>query len=188
MFWKVFGLLLVGLATQAATLTATSGQNSYSVGDRVSVDFTVSNVTDLYAFQFDVSFDPGVLSAQTVAEAGYFLSNGVSFSPGSIDNTAGRIRFLADALSGSSPTVNGSTTLVSVTLAAIGSGTTNVAPTNLILLNSQLSDISANAVGASLQVSEVTAVPEANSYEFIGIGLLVLAAARRVASFGQKRS
>ena len=187
MFGKVVAFFLVGLAAQSATLTATSGQTSHSVGDHVLVDFTISNVADLYAFQFDVSFDPAILLAQSVAETGYFLSNGVSFSSGTIDNSAGSIRFIADALSGSSPTVNGSTALVSVTFAAVGSGTTNVVPTNLILLDSHLSDISANAVSTPIQVSG-TNVPEASSYELISVGFMLLIAVRHVKLHLRKHS
>ena len=187
MFWRAITFFLVGLAAESATLTATSGQTSYSVGDNVCVNFTVSNVTDLYAFQFDVSFNPAILSTQSVAEAGYFLSNGVSFSPGTIDNTAGSILFIADALSGNSPSVNGSTTLVSVTFAALRSGTTTVVPRNVVLLNSQLSDISTSAVGTSIQVSDMNHVPEAKTYGLFSMGMMMLVASRRFTSVNQKR-
>src|SRR3954449_6254298 len=103
MFFRVLGLFVVGVAAQSATLTATSTQTSYPVGSSIRVDLAVSNVADLYAFQLDVFFDPAILSVQAVDEAGYFLSNGVSFSPGSIDNAAGNIRFIGDAVGGSSP-------------------------------------------------------------------------------------
>src|SRR3954453_1645760 len=141
MFFKLLGLFVVGVAAQAATLTATSSQTSYPVGSSVRVDLAVSNVADLYAFQLDLFFDPAILSAQAVDEAGYFLSNGVSFSPGSIDDAAGNIRFIADALRGSSPAFDGSTALASLTFAAIGAGTTHVVSANMMLLDSHLSDI-----------------------------------------------
>lgn len=174
MFVKVLGLFVVGVAAQSATLTATSSQTSYPVGSSVRVDLTVSNVADLYAFQLDVFFDPAILSAQSVDEAGYFLSNGVSFSPGSIDNTAGSVRFIADALRGSSSAVAGSTTLATLTFAAVGSGTTNIVPANIILLDSQLSDISVSAADLPIHVLGTSPVPEARSYELISIGLMAL--------------
>ncbi len=54
------------------------------------LDVNVADVTDLYAFQFDLGFDPTILSAVAVAE-GPFLSSGGStfFLPGIIDNAAG---------------------------------------------------------------------------------------------------
>ena len=175
---KVFRLctmLLIGMCAKSATITAVSTQAAYSVGDSVTVDVTVSNVTDLFAFQFDLLFDSAVLSAQSVAETGYFLSNGVSFAPGVIDNTAGTITLIADSLTGSTPGVNGSAALVIATFSAIGAGTASVTPAHIILLDSNLSEIPATAAGASIQVSgSPSSAPEASSYTLAGIGLLSL--------------
>jgi len=164
----------MGVTAQAATLSATSSQTSYTVGSSVRMDLTVSNVADLYAFQLDVSFDPAILSIQSADELGYFLSNGVAFSAGSIDNAAGSIRFIGDALRGNAPAVAGSTTLAALTFAAIGSGITNVVPTNIILLDSQLSDIGVSATGLSIHVLGTSPVPEPQSYEMIGTGMLAM--------------
>jgi len=174
MFFKLLALFVTGVAAQSATLTATSSQASYTVGSSVRVDLTVSNVADLYAFQLDVSFDPAILSVQFADEAGDFLANGVSFSPGLIDNTTGSVRFIADAMSGTSSSVTGSTTLATLTFAGIGPGTANVVPTNIILLDSQLSPIDVSATGMSIDVAGTNPVPEAGTYQLVGTGILVL--------------
>src|SRR5581483_12066398 len=40
-------------------------------GGSVTVDIDVSDVTDLYAFQFDIGFTAGILSATFLSEGGF---------------------------------------------------------------------------------------------------------------------
>ncbi len=166
-------IFAIGTAAHAANITATVQQASYSTEDLIPVGISVSNISDLYAFQFDLSFDPAVLSAQLVTEAGYFLSNGVSFSPGAIDNTTGTISFIADTLSGSGPGFSGQTSLGTVTFMAVGPGIASVAPMNVVLLDGNLSEIPAAASGAQVNVSGATITPEPSS--LISVGMIVLA-------------
>lgn len=62
-----------------------------NVGDNFLLNVTIADITDLFAYQFDVAYDPTVLAAQSIME-GVFLSSGgdsTVFLPGTIDNIAG---------------------------------------------------------------------------------------------------
>lgn len=166
----------LGAAAQAATITSSTPQSSYNANEAIPVDVSISNVTDLYAFQFDLAFDPAVLSAQSVSEDGYFSSNGVAFLPGTVDNTAGTISFIADTLSGSGPGFTGSTQLATITFTALADGITSISPTELILLDSTLSEISAGTAAATVNVLGTAPVPEPTSLGLVstvlGVGLI----------------
>lgn len=164
----ILPLALAGVIAYGATVTAVTPQPSYSVGASVPVEISISNVSDLYAFQLDLSFNPAALSAQSIAEGGYFLSNGVSFSPGTIDNTVGTISFIADSLSGPGPGFTGDTLLATAMFTAVASGSTSVSPINLVLLDSNLSIIAANTSSASVTVTDT---PEPASMWLLGSGL-----------------
>ncbi len=142
------------------------------VGSFFDVFVDISNVTDLYAFQFDVSFDPTIISVVDVTE-GAFLPNGGStfFIPGLIDNTAGTISFTADALIGAISGTSGSGTLAALNFQGLALGTSPVNLSNVIVLDSNFSDISFNTVGASVNVSSA-AVPEPVSIILLDSGLV----------------
>ena len=78
------------ISVVAPTLNAT-------VGTPVSVSIAMSNVIDLFAWQFDLSFNPGVLQLTSIQEGPLLASGGSTvFIPGTIDNTAGTATFTID--------------------------------------------------------------------------------------------
>src|ERR1700733_8124518 len=81
------------------TLSVQPVSSSIVAGTSETLDINITNVPDLFGFQFDVSFAPGVLSAVSITE-GSFLPGGGStfFLPGDIDNGAGTIALTADTL------------------------------------------------------------------------------------------
>lgn len=185
----LLSILFIGLTAQAATISVTVPKASYSVGDLIPIDISISNVSDLYAFQFDLSFDPAVLSAQSVAEGGYFLSNGVSFSPGTLDNSAGTISFVADSLSGPGPGFTGDTLLTTAMFTALRGGTTTIAPLNVTLLDSSLAEIVADTSATSVTASGVTATPEPNTSALLLIGVAyasIIKIGTRTRGFGSR--
>jgi hypothetical protein len=123
------------------------------VGSPLTLDVNVAGLTDLYAFQFDVIFDPAVLSAISITEGSLFSSVGVFFSPGIIDNTAGTITFIGDSLSGPGPGISLDGTLAQILFNAIGPGSSSIDLANIVLLDSGLNDIAATASGAAVTVN-----------------------------------
>ena len=149
------------------------------VGETFDVLVEISSVSDLYAFQFDISFDPAILSAIDVTEGSFLPGGGFTFFiPGSIDNIGGSISFTADILLTAVSGVSGSGTLADLQFQALTVGTSPVNLSNVILLDSNLSDIPYNTSNGS-----VSPVPEPATMLLLGSGLLGLVGYGRIRSF-----
>src|ERR1700738_335986 len=81
---RVVLLLGVVLSLSAAYASATPivgiqpASQAVQPGQSFSLDVVISNVADLYAFQFDLAFDPFVLSATGVTEGPFLPSGGIT--------------------------------------------------------------------------------------------------------------
>jgi hypothetical protein len=139
-------------ADSMPTLSIDPASSILSVGSNVTLDVNIANVTDLYAFQFDLSFAPSLLSAVSIVEGTFLPGGGATFFiPGTIDNVGGTVALTADTLLGSGPGVDGSGTLAILTLTGLAPGTSAIDLSNVFLLDSNL-----NSIGASLQSGSVT--------------------------------
>jgi hypothetical protein len=159
--WSVAtALLFIGLVSAARAVVM--------VGQPVSVDVSISNVTDLYAFQFSAGFNQNVLSGTGVREGPFLPSGGPTFFiPGTIDNTAGTISLTADTLIGVVPGVSGSGTLAILDFTAVGVGASPISLTDVVLLNSRLQEIS-----AAVEAESVTVAPEPTSLAIFFAGII----------------
>jgi hypothetical protein len=157
-----------------------------SVGDIVAVTVNVSNITDLFAFQFDINFNPAVLSAQSITEGAFLPSGGSTlFLPGSIDNIAGTIAFNADTLIGFVPGVSGGGTIATMDFLAIASGLSSLDLANTFFLDSNLANINnVTLESGTVNVTSATATPEPPTVVLMlgGIVALFWLAHRRLGS------
>ncbi len=145
------------------------------VGETFSLDVAIRDVTDLFAFQFDLGFDPTILAAMSLSEGPFLPSGGGTiFIPGTIDNAAGAITSTGDSLLGLPPGVTGSGTLASVTFDALAFGTSPVTLSNVILLDSGLSPIAFDTEAGAVNV-----VPEPATLLLFGSGLAGVAVMRK---------
>jgi len=146
------------------------------VGSFFDISVNIDSVTDLYAYQFDISFDPAILSAISVTEGSFLPGEGTTFFiPGAINNIAGSITFTADTLSNVGPGVDGSGSLAHIHLQALAVGTSPIGLSNVILLDSALSEISFSTNGVTVSpVGTVTPIPEPSTMVLFGSGLIGL--------------
>jgi hypothetical protein len=143
------------------SLEPSGSGSSVPLGSPVEVHVNVSGVSDLFGWQFDIGFNPAVLSVADVNEGGLFGSVGVFFNPGIIDSIAGTISFIADSLTGSGPGISTNGTLAVIRFDSIGSGLSNLSLSNVILLDSSLGDTTVATSGSSVSVlGSGSAVPE----------------------------
>ena len=172
----VVALVGTPIVSQAAPIVSISPSSSSAlVGNSLSVDIAIDGISDLYAFQFDLAFDPAVLRADDVLEGAFLGGGGTTFFiSGFIDNTLGIVSFTANSLIGAVPGVTGNGPLATLAFTALGIGTSAVTISNLVLLDSSLADI----VDFSTNDGDVTVrrpdqAPEPAAFSFIAIGALL---------------
>ena len=141
-------VLACGLCTAShasVIVSASPAIQDSALGQIVKIDIDISGVADLYAWQFDLGFDPTRLAAVSIAE-GDLLSTGGNtiFVPGLVDNVFGTISSTAGTLSTAISGVSGSGTLATAEFEVLAKGSSTVNIFNLILLDSTLSSIPAD--------------------------------------------
>lgn len=153
-----FALMLSGPALVNAEVLSLGSAN-VSVGTLFDLPVTLAGASDLYAFQFDVSYNPSILQLNSIDEGSFLPSVGPTlFFPGAIDNTLGTAILTADTLLGAIPGAAGDGVLATLHFQAVATGLSALTLSNVVLLESDLSDISFTMLPG--QVSVVSAVPE----------------------------
>src|SRR5271157_1101426 len=174
----LFGVLCSASAFAGSILSVDPLSSSVSLGSNFTLDINIANVTDLYAFQFDIGFGPSVLQAMGVLEGPFLATGGcncTSFFPGFIDNGAGNVTFIANTLLGPGPGVNGSGTLAILQFLASGAGTSTIDISNFILLDSNLNEIDATTESGTVTVT--SPIPEPSGILMVGFGVVWMAGA-----------
>lgn len=168
-----FVIICHPLSINAAILSITPSSTSIEEGSSFSVDISISGVSDLFAFEFDLGFDPSILSAISITEGPFLLSGGPTlWLPGAINNTSGLIEFTSNSLQGFDPGVSGSGVLAHIDFTALKTGSSNLNLFNTILLDSFLGDISVNNVqNANITVTEAQ-IPEPSTFILFVISLM----------------
>jgi len=142
------------VSAQVATISVDPTTQTTSTGTVVTVDVDIANVSNLYGYQFDLTFNPSILRAVSSTE-GPFLSSGGStfFIPGTNDNVGGTVSATDDTLLTAINGVSGSGELAAFTFDAIGAGTSAIGIQNETLLDSNLNVIADTTTGGSVTVT-----------------------------------
>lgn len=162
-------------ASAAAVLSVSAAPNPAVVGSTVDLSVLIDDVSDLYGYQFSLSFDPTVLRATSVSEGDFLGAGGAtSAGVGGIDNATGAVSYVYNLLLGPVAGVSGSGTLAHIRFDVIGIGSTPLTFGDVLFMDSHKADIDVRIASTPLQ-----AVPEPATYLMLGVGLVGLAALRR---------
>jgi len=177
MVFKVIVLCILAVAAVQAAVVAnvTVGSATVKLGQTVDVNVDISNVSDLFDYQFDIAFDPTKLSANNVTEGGFLIDGGVNttaFFGGNIDNVGGTISTISDTIIGAVSGVNGAGTLVTLDFTAIGLGVSPVTISNITLEDSQLPRQPIAFISSNGSIT--SEVPEPRSGPALLIGAIAL--------------
>jgi hypothetical protein len=142
---------LVTLFFQSPTISS-QGNSTAFVGSDYNVNIVASGVTNFYAYQFDINYNPGVLQFQGVSFSDILGNSSQQFctdssswaiSPGTVANVA-----CTRIVSGG---VTGTGNLAAVRFRVVGAGTSDNIISNVIVSNP-----SAQAMAVTLQSSTLT--------------------------------
>jgi len=172
-----FILGFMELPALAATIVYVSPPSStVSLGQTLLIDIKISDVTDIYGWEFKLTWNPNLLDILDVTEGPFLKLGGSTFFAKKINNTAGYI--LVDCtLLGAVPGVSGSGTLATVQLYAETIGTSALDLYDTVLLNSleqtiihTVNDGTVNVTSPFHDVAIVSVVP---SKTVVGQGLIM---------------
>ncbi|NIO21855.1 MAG: hypothetical protein GTN76_14275 [Candidatus Aenigmarchaeota archaeon] len=137
------------LKVSASPLT----QNA-SAGENFTVEIKVKNATDLYAFQFDIEYNPDVLKYESIEEGGFLSRNGADTTyPLDLVLSSGHIKNIVSTRLGKVGGVNGEGTLEIITFTALSAGTSQITISNIKFVNSKPQEIEANNENGQVIVS-----------------------------------
>ena len=161
-------------------LSFTVDSATVNVNDTFFINLNVDiEGADLTSWQFDVSFNPILLQANTVTEGSFLSSFGTTlFTPDVIDNTTGLISLVATLFVDLPPNPNWSGVLASIEFTALQAGTSPLTASNVFLngLDSGFTVTSGTVCvnGASACDAGGGTVPEPSTIWLLSLGGLLV--------------
>jgi len=132
-------------AASSTTVSVSPSTITASVGQNFTVNVTVSNIYDLYGWQFRLNWTAGLIEVVKVIEGPFLKLGGSTYFYWNANSTAGRM--VADCtLLGNVPGVSGSGTLATITFNVKGVGQSPLTLWDVVLLNSFEQSISCQVV------------------------------------------
>ncbi len=136
------------------------GTTSILVGDSFTVGVVASGVTNLGAYQFELNFNPAIVSMQSVANATFLGSTGRVVLCAAPIVAPGSVRLACSTLGPPPPNgPSGSGVLAVVTFNASAAGTSSLSLSNTVLTTPSNVPISVSLTGGSVTVSAATPTP-----------------------------
>jgi Cohesin domain len=108
-----------------------------NVGDTIIVPISIADATDLTSWQFDLAFDPTLVTANSVTEGSFLSAFGFTlFGSGVIDNIAGAISLVTDSYVDLPPDPSGDGVLADIEFTALAPGVSPLTFSNVFLNDS----------------------------------------------------
>jgi len=143
----------LALGSPTTTIFVDPPTSTAEVGQTFSINIKISNVVDLYGWEFRLKWNSTLLNALNVIQGPFLKQGGDTFFWPKINNTEGAI--LADCtLLGNVPGMNGSGTLATVKFYAKNRGESILDLYNTTLINSQEQAITHTANDGTVKASD----------------------------------
>jgi hypothetical protein len=149
----LFGLSGIVVA-QATVVNVSPSTQNVAKGETFTIDITIDPGASIAGAQFDLSFNPALVSVNSMTEGNLLKQGGANtyFSPGTIDNTAGTITGVAGAITTPGQTVSSSGVFATIQMTAKSVDGTSL----LDLSNVIVGDINGNPVSITVNDGSVT--------------------------------
>jgi opacity protein-like surface antigen len=145
-------LLLLSGGALAAEVYTEASYNSVNGTAAVSVSVSISDVRELYGFQFDLTYDSDNLQFDSISEGPFLSGDGNStFWAGPDSSTPGLLDNAVSTRLGMVGGLDGGGVLATLTFIPKASGTTPISLIDVILSNQNSERIPANATGTTLE-------------------------------------
>jgi hypothetical protein len=158
------GLAPIG-AVMAAPVFAVSAPVMAGFGQTIEVDVVAQSLSDLYDYQFDLTYDPAHFHFVSDSEGPFLATAGATFFSGG-SATPGSIQFLFDTLIGPGPGATGTGILARFSFTGIGIGASTFALSNVLAQNTP-----GSLINVGLTSARVT-VPEPGTIALLSVALL----------------
>ena len=169
------GLLSASGIASAQVVSVTSSPSPAVVGTPLALNVLIAGVTDLFAYQFSLAFNPLVLQVSGATEGAFLPTAGATiFGGGTVNNTLGTLTLAFGTLTGPVPGATGNGVLANLSFNVISAGSSALAFSDVLLLDSNLVTLPVQANNGL-----ITAVPEPASYALFALGLAGLAVWRQ---------
>jgi hypothetical protein len=158
-FLAIFLTLSIGLIpfsmalAEGETVVSVSGPEAVDPGEQFTVAIIVEPETGIAGMQFNLAFDPSLVTVDSVAEGNLLSQGGAGtyFSSGTIDNVAGTVSAVAGAITTPGQTVSATGTFATITMTAGTEGGTSP----LTLSSVVVGDINGQPVSVSVVSGQV---------------------------------
>jgi hypothetical protein len=167
-------------------LSINPATTTVDVGQTVTLNIDIENADDLYAYNFDLLFDAGILQFLSITEgpfldAGAFLlGTTADFLPGDGVSNLGTVSFTGGNVVGDFAGVSGNGTLAIATFLAIMDGMTFITFPDQLFVNSSFELAFGDSIKGTVNVNAVASVPEEPSMMILLAAVVALAAYRGV--------
>jgi hypothetical protein len=159
----LLGMMCVGAHAQTTTLAVDpASYTAPSVGYNFNVSITISDVTDLYGFDFTLGYNTTLLTATNITVGDFFPDSFIWKKD--VNDTAGQVRFLVTRALGMEGGLSGSGTIAVASFTSDAEG-----ETDLDLHDTTLDDSFAEHISHDVVDGEVMVVPEFPSYLLVPI-------------------